>query len=350
MTIETILSTVLLVAQSAAGDIHPAHDKVKGGCAACHVETKKEDACGPIPGGWKKITRETCAGCHKTPPEFQPGPDIPAAITFGHGAHKVSAARCKTCHEIREGRMTLSAAMYDCVSCHEAEGRRTTCSGCHPKKAGDAGIPGAEPRPALKSLLPKTGMPGLGHGPGWAEDHGKVAVARTATCRECHDDKKCASCHLGSNRRLAYHTADWVAVHGIAAKKKTSDCGACHAYTRFCLGCHQRAGAAADGKPGAATRTAHPAGWNAAVRGPSHHAFAAQKDISSCASCHQEGSCTKCHATKGRGGRGYNPHSAGFAADCGTYLSRNEDACFKCHQRSDLKKKCLPGVQILPPR
>lgn len=373
------VSILLLVDAAAAGDIHLPHKDVKRGCAACHVEATRDGACGPVPGGWKKIGHDTCVPCHA---EFSakplPGGDAlkkticlpchpapPArsgvsadrpGVVFGHAVHKGTGGPCRSCHEVREGAMATSVSMHACVSCHEQEGRRISCATCHPPRAqaagaaDDAAVPAAEPRPALRSLLPMTGMPGLGHGPGWAQSHGKAAVARAATCRECHDDRKCASCHVGTSRRLVFHPADWTAVHGIAAKKKSSDCGACHAYTRFCIGCHQRTGAASGGGARAQTRTAHPAGWGSTVLTPSHHSFAAQKDISSCASCHEEGSCTRCHATAAKGGRGRNPHSAGFAADCGSYLSRNEDACLKCHERSDLKKKCLPGVRILPPK
>ncbi|MBI5529436.1 MAG: hypothetical protein HY897_24180 [Deltaproteobacteria bacterium] len=334
-----------------ATDLHSAHKDAKGGCAACHVETAREGECGPVPGEWKEITQETCTPCHKAPPapRTESG-KTRSGIKFGHGAHKGAAGPCGSCHEVREGVMTMTGSMYACVTCHEAGGRRVACGICHVTNPGAVTATAIGPPAALRSLLPKAAMPGLGHGPGWKREHGKVAVARASTCRECHDDRKCASCHAGTSRRLVYHPGDWTAVHGIAAKKKATDCGACHAYTRFCIGCHQRTGAAAGGGPGVQTRTAHPAGWGSTVRTPSHHSFAAQKDISSCASCHEEGSCTRCHATSGKGGRGHNPHPAGFAADCGSYLSRNEDACFKCHERKELKKKCLPGVQILPPR
>lgn len=349
---------------SAAADLHPVHKDAKGGCAACHVAAPKGEgewkAIGhgvcvpchkefgerPLPAG-SALVRPVCAPCHPAGAPRTPH-DAPPSIVYPHAAHK-DAKPCAGCHAVKGGAMTLVAAMYDCVICHENEGRRMTCRTCHASPPAGAAPATAKERD-LAALLPKEAIPGMRHDPGWGRTHGRVATARAAVCRECHDDKACAACHLGAGRKLVYHTPDWNAVHGIAAKKKTTECGGCHAAQTFCAGCHQRTGAAPYGATAAQPKSRHPQGWNAPVRTAAHHSFAAQRDIGICASCHDESACTACHASREKGGKGVNPHAAGFATDCGSYLSRNDAACLKCHQRIDLKRRCLPGIQILPPR
>ena len=319
-----------------AADLHTTHKGVKDGCAACHAAAPKDA------GEWKPIGHDTCAPCHaefgarplkagdalKAPrcvpchPAAGPKDAAPRpALTFGHAVHK-PVGSCDKCHAVKDGVMVQSLPMYSCVTCHEDEGRRMTCATCHvtPPK-GAAGGRGAAKD--LSALLPKAAVPGIGHGPGWGRAHAKVAVARKATCAECHDD-------------------------GIAAKKKVTECSQCHAAQTFCAGCHQRTGVAPYGaSAGPAAKSRHPQGWSGPVKTAGHHSLAAQRDISVCASCHEEKSCIGCHGAQAKGGKGVSPHAAGIADNCGALLSRNETACLKCHERADLKRRCLPSVQIL---
>ena len=60
------------------------------------------------------------------------------------------------------------------------------------------------------------------------------------------------------------------------------------------------------------------------------------RNLNACVSCHTERDCATCHATKGiAGGKGVNPHPAGFTGEVRLALRRNPRPCLVCHQSSD---------------
>jgi hypothetical protein len=75
--------------------------------------------------------------------------------------------------------------------------------------------------------------------------------------------------------------------------------------------------------------------WSSSKRGPGHHSFEAQKNITACVSCHIERDCVVCHATAGVGGSGANPHGPTFANKCSTMFAKNPRPCFVCHEPGD---------------
>jgi hypothetical protein len=104
--------------------------------------------------------------------------------------------------------------------------------------------------------------------------------------------------------------------------------------------------------PSAAGRSFHPPGWVEydassgqllAVRGPNHHAFAAQRNLSACVSCHRESTCVGCHGrpSSPAGGLGFNPHGPAFARRCGALRDHNLRVCLRCHVPDDpLVSRC----------
>jgi hypothetical protein len=134
------------------------------------------------------------------------------------------------------------------------------------------------------------------------------------------------------------HPPDWLQSHPVVAKSQETDCAACHRSQEFCVACHQQVGAAKEsrlrqpGTPLAATRF-HPPGFADLVRtSPNHHSFAAQANMQSCVSCHEESTCLACHSTQGVTAH-VSPHPMGFketGAACRA-LSSAPIACAKCH-------------------
>jgi hypothetical protein len=57
------------------------------------------------------------------------------------------------------------------------------------------------------------------------------------------------------------------------------------------------------------------------------HGQAARTGMESCASCHRQNDCVRCHSATG--GWGVNPHRAGFQASA--LGARNSASCRWCH-------------------
>jgi hypothetical protein len=74
----------------------------------------------------------------------------------------------------------------------------------------------------------------------------------------------------------------------------------------------------------------HPPGWM--IPGAAFHGIQAARNIGSCASCHREEECSRCHsATHPLNAFPANPHPPGFAARCRDLARSNDRACLKCH-------------------
>jgi hypothetical protein len=356
-----------------AADLHEVHQK-EARCSDCHLQAeKKEEAAA---WGWKRIGHWACGECHdgfgaeeikseqalKTPVcarchPFSGKEPKPQMTRFEHARHQKTGKGCADCHAVTRGAMSMTLKMQGCVDCHKtSKVKKTGCVYCHMTARELSGPPAKTATSSslratvggLETLLPRASVQASRHDPSWGKTHGRVATANEASCRECHDEKKCASCHMGRERKLVYHTGDWVTTHGIAAKKKMLDCNGCHTAQGYCLSCHQRTGVGPYAGGSGQGWKAHPQGWVSGSSPSSSHSTAAQRDISSCAACHSESTCIKCHATRQKSGLGTNPHPAGYAAKCDSLVGRNYNACLKCHTRDGLGASCQQGAVTSP--
>jgi hypothetical protein len=145
---------------------------------------------------------------------------------------------------------------------------------------------------------------------------------------------------------MRIHAGDYLTLHAMDSRASTQDCQACHRLQTDCMACHQRMGFDTDqGAFGVGSPLSfHPANGGGPPGMPQGHAFPAQRNISACASCHDEDSCLACHATTGaaKPGLQVNPHGGSFAstARC-QLLSRNRRVCLKCHGPDDPAVDCV---------
>jgi hypothetical protein len=152
-----------------------------------------------------------------------------------------------------------------------------------------------------------------------AKRHANIAATARLTCATCHSEQTCAACHGGSESR-AFHVANFVERHATDAFARSSDCQSCHSTERFCRECHTRTGLAAQAGMNAAFHTGQPM-WFLA------HGQAARTGLESCASCHRQNDCVRCHSAVG--GWRINPHGPGFRPN--RVADRNSASCRWCH-------------------
>lgn len=160
------------------------------------------------------------------------------------------------------------------------------------------------------------------HTENWAREH-RVAAAdggEAAGCRMCHTSQSfCASCHDGASRPT-FHATNYLTRHAEDAFTRETDCVSCHQTQAFCVQCHRNVGAARTGAPNAAFHDAQ-SDWLVV------HGRAARRSIESCASCHAQTDCVKCHSPSGYAR--VNPHPAGL--DLAQLRSSNATLCRRCH-------------------
>ncbi len=304
-------------------------------CDACHIGAKIET-------GSNKVTVQKIV--------------IPAPnIKMNHKAHLAKGIKCQECHG-EVGNLELATRdqmprMKGCFGCHQnsssgglsktTSGAKSDCKTCHLTEKDGV----LKTMFASGTMSPPKWLKNAKHGSDWIERHKKVAGTDSAFCGNCHKEKECTDCHDGKTRPRSVHPNDWLNMHEIAARFDAPKCTSCHSTSNFCTPCHTRVGVA-NGSPSgvmAAVRF-HPAAsiWSSAKRGPGHHSYEAQKNITACVSCHVERDCVVCHGTQGVGGQGANPHGASFANKCSTMYAKNPRPCFVCHDPSD---KALKSCQ-----
>ncbi len=148
--------------------------------------------------------------------------------------------------------------------------------------------------------------------------HRTVAASGAQTCAGCHATRFCADCHAGESRRN-FHPGNFVAGHAASTYARDNNCASCHNAEVFCRSCHVASGLGQTGQSAAVYHNAQPQ-WLL------QHGRAARLELATCASCHTQRSCLKCHATTGWG---VNPHGEDFNAD---RLGRKAMAmCARCH-------------------
>ena len=124
------------------------------------------------------------------------------------------------------------------------------------------------------------------------------------------------------------HRNDFLGRHSIEAKFNDTTCLRCHG-TTFCQSCHTLQNLTRDGMN---PRDPHPPGWSfPGASGGTPHGDAARKDITSCASCHDQGprsNCIECHKVGGIGG---NPHPPGWTDKHPKSEINKNGMCIYCH-------------------
>jgi hypothetical protein len=273
-------------------------------------------------------------------------------LLFDHRAHLARNIGCGQCHGAVD-RVELATReqlprMRGCLTCHHApapaQGRAGgECTTCHVANAAGR----MQTEFASGTLEPPDWMQEMAHDADFIARHREAAGADSRFCANCHSERECVDCHDGRVRPRSVHPSDWLNLHATAAEQAAQDCTSCHRHQSFCLGCHQRAGVGLSGPYAnfAGRGRFHPPAsqWTQGRPGPGHHAWEAQRNLNTCASCHVERDCAVCHATTAMGGTGAfsggarstNPHPPGFFRDCGSALRSNARPCLVCHAPAD---------------
>lgn len=271
--------------------------------------------------------------------------ELPTArLSSNHKVHADRNINCEQCHgavqELELATREQLPRMKGCFQCHAMEGpargaASNDCTVCHVK----------EPSGVMKAsfqegkLTPPRWMGNLQHTADFLDRHRKVAADNSKACGSCHQETFCTDCHDGRVRPRNVHPNDYLSLHPVEARLDNPRCVSCHQEQQFCLPCHQRAGVTMTGSPGSQRGQGrfHPPAkvFTELPRTREHHAWEAQRNIQACVSCHTERDCATCHASRGVGGRGFNPHPAGFVSKCATAMRKNDRACLVCHDPSD---------------
>jgi hypothetical protein len=318
---------------------HAVHAKGQVKCIACHEGVFDEGTLGSAPEALP--SEATCLQCHKdektkgncgfchTDVEHAAPPARPAAsVVMSHEKHIERVKEdCAVCHrELPEpfARGTPTPAMATCLGCHEhdQEYAAASCTSCHPTLD----------KVALRPLSD------FSHQGNYIARHGADARGSAATCAACHDQTFCADCHARTVAtrvevkfpedvaRPFIHRGDYLARHSVEAASDEASCKKCHG-NDFCQSCHQ----AQNLTPTAARpRDPHPVGWTL-PGARDFHGEAARRDIASCASCHDQGprsNCVGCHRVGGLGG---NPHPASWLSHHDHGEIRTNGMCTTCH-------------------
>jgi hypothetical protein len=263
-------------------------------CASCHVNARNIEAIRTLPSSDSAAAQYRGRRWTYTPPETHQATDW--SSTHGTAARQ-SPNTCATCH-----------ARESCATCHRAEERLLPIALL--PRATRGGPRGVD----LSGLRPQ------GHTPTFARDHRLVAASGAdAACRTCHTQAYCSTCHDGA-RRPTFHQTDYVQRHAADAYTRETDCVSCHQPQAFCAQCHRAVGTAQTGAPNAAFHDRQ-ADWSLT------HGRVARRSIETCASCHRQTDCLKCHS--GNGYAQINPHPAGL--DLSRLQSKNAATCRICH-------------------
>ncbi|MBK8482239.1 MAG: hypothetical protein IPL40_13910 [Proteobacteria bacterium] len=278
-----------------------------------------------------------CGGCHRFPAAAAPAATASTAGATARGAPTTPSAASSAAAAAPYPRMAT------CTGCHARQQVTNRCGSCHLTQKDGRLIT----RFGAEALVPATISRGDAHGPLFSRQHAAAARAGRDRCLSCHLERDCLSCHAGLVRPMSIHGGDYLTAHAIDARRDQPRCASCHRAQSFCLSCHLRLGVAQGSSPPTAFRpdtgrAFHPPGFNAAQRGPAHHAAKARRNVAACASCHTEQTCLACHADSARGGGGFSPHGPGFAhsARCAALARRNPRVCVRCHASADAARSC----------
>ena len=320
-----------MTSQSAVDNLLP----TEAACRACHpIDRAQPERV--VPGA----PPVACRACH---PGYAAGVVArvyvtPPPLKFDHSAHR--ATPCDGCHgDLRKIDLATTQqlpTMATCLRCHTTGAEPRHCADCHLTRLGGL----IETRFEHGALVPAHDGLGDAHGPGFKDRHAQEARQTGATCAACHDPSECVACHQGTTRPMDFHPGNYVLTHAVEARRGKPDCSACHRLQSFCVGCHEREGVGMRGdteySASDPTRAFHPPGWATAGPGPNRHALDARRNITSCASCHRESDCLRCHSAA-PGGLRASPHPPGWrgSARCKALDRGNRRMCLRCHITAD---------------
>jgi hypothetical protein len=368
-------------------------------CAECHTDRER-----PIPP-WRGPTAQAtnlafahdaharaqrdsmqridCAACHALPGETRRmavGRARPAACLACHAPgtpHLAESSPCATCHVplvaatrlsparvaalprppsheagdfvARHGRLAMAAPSgAQCAVCHSTE----SCARCHMNAAALPSVAalGRDARVAAATAgrAPSYHRPASHADPSWQTTHGAMARRSTATCANCHAQRSCATCHVGSGARSVIATlpapAPDAAAQGVRLRRvgaggdanvdgAPSVAGSARVPQRIPPRDPPRDPVPSASPPPADTTYAvriHPADFARA------HAAAAGTQSPRCASCHEQSFCAACHAGEGR--RRFHP--VDFALRHAPAAYGRERDCRSCHNTEAFCRAC----------
>jgi len=316
---------------------HQKHIKAGLDCSTCHeaiydsTELKgrylpKEKVC----LGCHREQKDSgnCTFCHQDAKNPRTWPERDFPLKVNHSAHIERVKEdCRVCHkDLYEmtDRGPVLPPMAACLGCHDHQAQydRGQCEACH----NDL------------SRYPLRPVADFAHQGDWLHRHPEAARSSADTCFRCHEQKFCADCHAAQTvvlpleykvpervDREFIHRIDFLPRHTTEAAADPVLCQRCHGVS-FCEDCHTRQNLTPQGTN---PKNPHPAGW--ALPGPQNHGAEAQRDIASCAACHDQGrasNCVSCHRVGGIGG---NPHPPGWTTlHPQAEIGRN-GMCVSCH-------------------
>jgi len=348
-------------------------DDVGAECGDCHSKVSESTALSDslLP------TMDDCATCHDVEDDEQCSTchyeDVYESLIqsktdlyFNHKFHIADQKQeCTTCHQ-GLGKVNYSfeskellPTMDKCYTCHNNESQASNaCENCHISTV---------------ALIPSNHKE-----VDFFKNHKFIATDDNQNCVMCHDNSFCETCHVSTNRIVEkntekdfytpysphnfisnakqqqlsrVHDMNYVYTHGIDAKGKTKECLTCHQEETFCVTCHNSEGG--DFALGGVIPLSHKVPNFTTIgvgTGGGEHAVLAQRDIESCAACHDtqggDPTCITCH-TDPDGIKGTNPktHETGFMHDVeGEWHSSQGAVCFNCHTDANAHPDGVPGL------
>ena len=305
---------------------------------------------------------DNCNKCHYKDIQEEFPEEKKSEVKFNHKFHLDNQKlKCTDCHtgldkvDYAQDVPTALPSMESCTTCHTSQGPAPIeCSNCHISTA---------------NLMPEDHKVA-----DFIRVHKFEAKSNGEKCETCHSNNFCENCHAAtvgiteSNSKTDFYTPyspykfkddvkqqqitfkhdlNYVYNHGVDARLHKDQCQTCHQTETFCAKCHSADGQG-DYALGGVVPFSHtqPNFTTVGVgSGGGLHAQLAQKDIESCAACHDveggDANCVLCH-NDSDGIKGTNPqtHPAGFMQDThGDWHNDDGSVCFNCHTSTH-----TPGV------
>ena len=248
----------------------------------------------PAPAG-AKVTDRVCRECHQEPRDELRY----HLLRMTHREHVGRKTNCDQCHgnvvHDARPRNRHTPTMASCLRCHDGRQASNKCSQCHLQRG--------EIKPSM-------------YNPAWVDWHRKTLKdTGPASCRRCHDEQYCKSCH----QTTPPHPADWVQRHSKVKPADLVDCKTCHEtepgerMATFCTDCHT-------------ARKAH--GPQFITTHPQEFARAPK----TCQGCHEDRFCEACHQV-------VKPHPLDWLQKHGAASKVRGATCETCHTR-ELCEQC----------
>lgn len=267
--------------------------------------------------------RETCETCHLNAEALEPIRQLPRDPRVADQIAVISANWPRPAdHDPKLWPDAHGAAALrdigSCASCHVQQG----CTGCHgpldaaPDVVGRLPVAGATGPTGVQ--LPGRTPPG--HTPEFKSQHGLAALMGNPRCGACHEEESfCNRCHEAP-KTPEFHPPAYLNRHAADVYARDIECAACHSNEAFCRSCHENVGLSPTQTRNSSYHDAEPF-WLLS------HGHAARLGMESCASCHQQNDCLRCHSAKS--GWRVSPHGPDFDAE--RMGDANPVLCARCH-------------------